>query len=154
MSMIEDSINYVTGGVELVDRLEPLWNKLRLLHSSRSVYFSDDFLSVSYEDRKVSFLDEKKKLFIIIALRRGLDIGYCVASVSGCKGEIESIYVDENNRGLKIGTELMNQSLCWFAQQGTENSELYVAVGNESAFKFYEKFGFYPRAVKLVRKHE
>jgi len=150
--MIKEPINYITGGAELVDRLEPLWNKLRLLHSSCSLYFSDAFLSVSYNDRKVSFLDESKKLFIIIANCEGIDIGYCVASVSSNKGEIESIYVDENYRGLKIGTELMNQSLAWIARHGIESSELYVAVGNERAIKFYEQFDFYPRTIKLVRK--
>ncbi|MBN2879055.1 MAG: GNAT family N-acetyltransferase [Clostridia bacterium] len=152
MTTIKKSINYITGGVELVDRLEPLWNKLRLLHSSCSVYFSDAFLSVSYNDRKVSFLDENKKLFIIIAHCEGIDIGYCAASVSSNKGEIESIYIDEDYRGQKIGTELTKQSLDWIAQNGVENSELYVAVGNERALKFYEQFDFYPRTIKLVRK--
>lgn len=37
----------------------------------------------------------------------------------------------------------------WFEKEEIKEIFLYVCNGNESIYKFYEKFGFYPRKMLL-----
>ena len=46
----------------------------------------------------------------------------------------------------------MTDSLEWINSYEAEDIMIGVAGGNEDAFGFYEKFGFYPRVTKLGRK--
>jgi ribosomal protein S18 acetylase RimI-like enzyme len=68
------------------------------------------------------------------------------------KIEIESLYVLADYRHCGIARELTEKSLNWLIENGCQSIELDVAVGNEEVLPFYEKFGFYPRLYKLVRK--
>ena len=145
-------ITYTTGGKEFIDRIEPLWNKQRIHHSEISTHFSDDYITLAYSQRKQKFIDYGENIYISIASDNNQDIGYCVASIVKDKGEIDSLYVNENYRGYKIGTTLMNEALQWFAENQISKIELIVATGNEDVYKFYQKFGFYPRSTKLIKK--
>lgn len=145
-------IKYITGSLDFIDKIKNMWNKQRIFHSQCSTHFGDDFARLTYNQRKRSFYEDGKQLFIVIAKENDKDIGYCVASIIQNKGEIESIYVNENYRSQKVGSTLMDKSLKWFIENGIEKIEIYVAVGNESAYNFYEQFGFLPRLTKLERK--
>jgi hypothetical protein len=45
----------IDGGIELIDEIAPLWTKLNIHHAAVSPYFSDDFRSTIFENRKVKF---------------------------------------------------------------------------------------------------
>jgi ribosomal protein S18 acetylase RimI-like enzyme len=86
------------------------------------------------------------------AVRKKL-VGYCVAVInSHGSGEIESLYVVDAFRGCGVGTELVDKILSWFDRKKAESTSVNVAIGNESAFRFYRQWGFYPRVTSLVRK--
>ena len=45
--------------------------------------------------------------------------------------------------------EALEQDLAWLEAQAVQDKTVAVAVGNERAFSFYARFGFYPRLVVL-----
>ncbi|MBN2795198.1 MAG: GNAT family N-acetyltransferase [Clostridia bacterium] len=145
-------ISYKKGSYDLIDEVKPLWEKLNSHHRANSKYFKTQFEKSSYEKRKKHFNDARH-LYIQMAYDEDKRIGYVVASVNEMKvGEIESIFLDENYRGQKIGEVLMENALNWIENQSADRIILGVSVGNEQAFSFYEKFGFYPRTTILQRK--
>ena len=83
----------------------------------------------------------------------GQPIGYCITSIDRTlTGEIESIFVDPQCRGQGIGTVLMEKALDWLKVKGAKKNVVFVAVGNEQAYVFYEQFGFFPRRTLLEQK--
>ena len=57
-----------------------------------------------------------------------------------------------NIRDKSIGTELMDRALSWLESHNADTLIVEVAVGNEAAYEFYAKYGFYPRLTTLKRK--
>ena len=77
-------------------------------------------------------------------------VGYCVSSVNEDKtGEIESIFVAKDYRGLGIGASLLKAALAWMDSKGLEKKIVSVGAGNEQSFGFYERFGFRVRKTEL-----
>ena len=71
---------------------------------------------------------------------------YCVSSVGKCEvGEIESIFVVPNYRGLGIGDALTRKALAWMDKEGVEAKNVEVGAGNEDVFGFYAPHGSLPR---------
>ncbi|MDD3306838.1 MAG: GNAT family N-acetyltransferase [Acetobacterium sp.] len=78
------------------------------------------------------------------------NVGYCISRIefSG-DAEMESLYVLENYRGMGLGEKLLSNAIAWMDEMGAHSKTVSVAVGNEKAFSFYERFGFYPRKTLL-----
>lgn len=147
------SIEYIIGSKELLNFVDPLWEKLNSHHLEKSINFKEKFKKFNFKMRK-EVIDKKEEstFFIILAKDNDLDkyIGYCMASVSqNNTGEIESIYVEPEYRGLQIGDTFMRKSLEWIKNNGGNKINIGVAAGNENAFNFYAKFGFYPKVTIL-----
>mgnify|MGYP000956525834 FL=1 len=82
-------------------------------------------------------------------------VGHCISSVDkDYTGEIDSIFVLKGYRGVGIGEQLMQKGLQWMDDMGAEKIVVNVAAGNEQAFGFYEKYGFYPRRTMLEQIKE
>lgn len=62
------------------------------------------------------------------------------------------MYVDEKYRGSNIGDYFMKKSLLWMEQHGVKDIRIGVAAGNEMAFSFYARYGFYPKTTILAQK--
>ncbi len=145
-------IEYKQGGKELLDEIKPLWEKLNEHHTEKSKNFKERFKSFTFEWRIGKLTEnEDRNINVIVVNDKDKDknIGYCLASVLKPYSEIESLYIDPEYRGLKIGEKLMKDSLQWINSYEVEDIMIGVAGGNEDAFGFYEKFGFYPRVTKL-----
>jgi len=67
-------------------------------------------------------------------------------------GEVESLFVDKANRSAGIGTVLVTRGLAWMDSCEVIRKRVSVGNGNESAWAFYRKFGFYPRMAMLEQK--
>jgi|APSaa5957512622_1039677.scaffolds.fasta_scaffold79814_1 diamine N-acetyltransferase len=151
-------IKYITGDQHLLDRIHPLWEKLNQHHQSTSTHFADGFANFSFEIRKVYLLEEAAKgaLQIDIAIDdTGKDVGYCISTaIPRGKGELESIYVENDCRQLGIGRKLVGRAMAWFKKFDLNEIIVEVAYGNEQAFSFYEEFGFYPRKTVLKQKRQ
>ncbi len=146
------NIEYKQGGKELLDEIKLLWEKLNEHHTEKSKNFKERFQSFTFEWRIGKLTEnEDRNINVILVRDKELkrNIGYCLASVLESYGEIESLYIDPVYRGLNIGEKLMTESLEWINSYEVEDIMIGVAGGNEDAFGFYEKFGFYPRVTKL-----
>lgn len=148
-----DNIKYIYGGMELLEFVKPMWNKLNNYHKDNSINFKSHFESLSFE-RKLKRLEADSNLEIMVILVKDLykDIylGYSISTVTKDKvGEIDSIYVDKDYRKYGIGKRLMNESIAWLNSKDVNKKILYVANGNENVFDFYGKCGFYPKMILL-----
>lgn len=138
-----------------IDKIKPLWEKLKNHHLERATVFKKDFEKMTFAERIRKLSSGKKEIRIIIALDGNTSqiVGYCISSISKEDfGEVDSLYIDEKFRRFGIGKELMSRSLEWFNENGLKDIIISVALGNEEALPFYEKFGFAPRTYILKRK--
>jgi len=154
--MIE--IKYIYGGIELLDDIKPLWYKLNEVHANTSEFFSDFFHKWSYDSRKSDLLEKLKsaKLRVDAAVLNDKSdmVGYCVSTIDKDNGEIDSIYIDEQYRSRGIGHKLMKSALSWMDNNGVKSKTVIVTYGNNSVYKFYEQFNFFPAAVEFEQKNE
>lgn len=147
-------IEYVVGGVELVEAVGPLWELLNKHHQAKSIYFKEKFTQFNYDMRKKVFEKQDKPRLIILAQNEKKEnIGYIVASIGNEKdAEVESLFVAEKYRGQGIADTLMKKSLNWFEENQAKKMIIGVGFGNEEVFDFYQKYGFYPKVTILERR--
>ena len=139
---------YLELGPESIDLIKPLWEQLNQHHLIRSPDFRQHYEQMTFEARKTDLL-KKERLCIILALSDRARIGYCVCTIAGETGEIDSIFVEDTYRRSGIGEQLMNRALAWLKAGGAKKKIVGVAAGNETAIPFYESFGFLPRMTVL-----
>lgn len=151
-----DTITYITGSVELLPEIKPLWKCLNEHHAKVSPYFSEDFQAFTFEQR-IRSLNKKYEggqLRIDIAIHQKIPIGYLISTINKEKdGEIESVFIQESFRGEAIGNELMKRALKWLDSEKVETKVVNVAVGNEAVYPFYARFGFFPRVTTLRQQN-
>jgi ribosomal protein S18 acetylase RimI-like enzyme len=148
---MNNKITYLTGDETLIDHIEELWTELNQVHFEKSLDFKHHYKNLTFCKRKKLLLSriDEGELFITIACDGGRKIGYCIASLAGNAGEIDSIYVKPDYRKLHIGSTLLEKSLDWFNSLNATTATIKVAVGNEEAFDFYSRYGFEPIFTEL-----
>lgn len=151
-----DNIDFEYGSFNILTRIKPLWTKLNEHHYENSKNESERFKKFTFEHRMEIFRKKgtERDFLVIIAIdvRTGEDVGYCVSCVGGDEGEIESLFVLEEYRGKSIGDAFMEKSIEWLKKRGGVKISIKVAEGNENAFGFYEKYGFYLSSYNLRRR--
>lgn len=156
-------IELVEGGAELLDRIEPLWNKLNALHVEKSTYFRETFSNTSFSQRKQAFQVKSlagKLLVILAKIQDEEAVGYCVCSLNDAHsvmrprkmGEIDSMFVLAAHRRRGLGRMLLKRAMDWFDEHGADDVIAFVGVGNEEVLDFYKSFGLLPLAIRLERK--
>ena len=148
------TIIYRSGDESLLADIQALWEALNQHHRDAAVNFKSHYENFIFEMRKKNLLLKAKngQMRIEIAVDQGTaqNVGYCISRVefSG-DAEMESLYVLETYRGLGLGEKLLSNAIAWMDEMGSHTKTMSVAVGNEKAFSFYERFGFYPRKTML-----
>lgn len=148
------TIIYRSGDESLLDEIQELWEALNQHHRDAAVNFKTHYDKFTFEMRKIKLLQKAKngqmRIEIAIDQETARNVGYCISQIE-CSGdaEMESLYVLENYRGLGLGEKLLSNALAWMDEMGAHTKTVTVAVGNEKAFSFYERFGFYPRKTVL-----
>jgi ribosomal protein S18 acetylase RimI-like enzyme len=66
----------------------------------------------------------------------------------GLSCEVDSLIVAEARRGEKIGTLLMEAAAEVGRSRGAKGIRAQVLIGNDDAFRFYEKIGFAPNSIR------
>jgi ribosomal protein S18 acetylase RimI-like enzyme len=154
---LHDDFSLLTGGAELLDRIEPLWSQLRQHHADLSPLWSAALLATSFAQRRVELVGKGARglLVSVAASRGGQDIGYCVSTLAAdTTGEVDSLYVIPSHRGRGVGHALMSTALDWFAGQSVQSIVVEVIGGNDAAQRFYARYGFLPRTLRMVRPPE
>lgn len=150
-------VAYRSTGFSEIDIIRPLWEQLNRHHHGRSEHFRSWYERMNFEERKAHFgyLAESGQIRLDLALDRptGKCVGYCVSSLSCEKaGEIESLFVESGYRSEGVGTTLVTRALGWMDSSGAVRKRVSVGNGNEDAWPFYRKFGFFPRLTVLEQK--
>lgn len=156
----DNELEFIEGNEELLDLIGPLWDKLNHHHVSVSTYFSNQFAKFSFQKRRKGIKPGEDGKLIRIDLVRVVTenklVGYCFSSVVkghyGITGEIESLYIEPEYRGIGIGSRFMHSAMDWMDQQGIDRKMVVVATGNEEVYEFYRRFGFYPKSTRLEQK--
>ncbi|OPY28955.1 MAG: putative acetyltransferase [Methanocella sp. PtaU1.Bin125] len=146
-------VMYLELGADYLDMIRPLWEGLNEHHLVRSPNFRQHYEQMTFEVRKRDLL-KKPQLRVILAAEEGRPIGYCVCTIDGETGEIDSIFVEEAYRRSGIGEELMRRAIAWLDAGNARKKIVAVAAGNEAAIPFYESFGFLPRMTVLQMSEE
>jgi ribosomal protein S18 acetylase RimI-like enzyme len=141
-------VTYLEMGPESLELIRPLWEKLNEHHLVRSPNFRYHYEQMTFDARKADLL-KKEQLRVILAIAGRAPVGYCVCTIAGDTGEIDSIFVDDQYRRSGIGEQLMYKGLAWLKAGKVKKTIVAVAAGNETAIPFYESFGFMPRMTVL-----
>jgi diamine N-acetyltransferase len=94
-------------------------------------------------------LNKRERIIAYVAQDNDRHVGYCMATVDGFNGEIDSLFVEAGYRGRGVGEELMSLALKWLEEQKCEAMKVSIAEGNKSALDFYRRFGFAERLVVM-----
>jgi ribosomal protein S18 acetylase RimI-like enzyme len=128
-----------------------LWEELNSLHERVSNNFKQNFSNFSFEKRINAFKD-RYSFVVFVAKENNYLIGYCIASVKGSDGEIDSIFIDASHRRMGMGEKLMASAVAWLNERNVDNIHVYIAKGNESVLGFYEKLDFLHRFTVMEKK--
>lgn len=148
-----NNFEFINGSKELLNLVQPLWEKLNKHHEINSNYFSDKFKNLKFEVRKNNLVKDSNleiKIDLIKDMEKGLYVGYCISTINKeLMGEIESLFVEKEYRKYGLGDKLMNNAIEWLNSKGAKTKRICVAEGNENILEFYKKHGFYKRRVVL-----
>ncbi len=151
------TVDFIRGGAEILDEVEPLWRKLNKHHQGKSTYFAEHFARFTFAERRQDLEHKAEVGALLVEIARdretGDHAGYCVSSVDGeGVGEIDSLFVEADYRGRGVGDLLISRALAWLEERGARDTKIVVAYGNEEVLAFYARYGFYPRTYVLRRR--
>lgn len=136
-----------------IEVIKNLWEKNRLYHEESSEYFKDSYRFISFDQRIHAFnVFNENTMKITVAKRNDAYIGYCISTIVEGKGEIESLHVDEVNRGNGVGKKLVSKHMEWMKEKNCKAIGVTVSQENESTIEFYKKLGFYPNTIYMQLK--
>ena len=141
-----------SGGIELIDSVGPLWERLKAHHLEIDTVYPDSIRKADFEKRKEELMQRDHHL-VELAIPAGSDlaVGYCLTSVNERNvGELDSIFVDEPFRGCGIGKRLVRQSLEWMDAMNVGAKKVYVLEVNQEAVELYKEFGFKVRLLEML----
>lgn len=153
-----NDFEFISGGKELLDFVQPLWEELNVHHEINSNNFSDKFRSLTFKIRRNKFIIDnnlKIKIDLIKVKQKDIYIGYCISTINNeLTGEIESLFVEKEYRKFCLGDSLMKRALGWLDGNNVKTKIIGVAEGNENVLDFYRKYGFYKRRIILEQIQE
>jgi len=112
-----NGFEFINGGRELLDLVQPLWEKLNQHHESNANYFSDKFIKLEYEVRKSKFSRTENleiKVDLIKDKEKAVYVGYCISTINKeLIGEIDSLFIEKEYRKYGLGDKL----IIWILQK-------------------------------------
>jgi len=154
---LRDDFSLLSGGAELLDRVEPLWSHLRRHHAELAPQWGASLLAGSFDGRRKALINKAARgILVTIAIAPDQqDIGYCVSTIaSDATGEVDSLYVVPSHRSRGIGHALMSAAMDWFQKHSIQSIHIDVIAGNDDAQRFYARYGFLPRTVRMIRPRQ
>lgn len=141
------NICLVEKNITEIELIKPLWEKLNSIHLDKSVNFKSKYEKFTFDKRMESIYKKAQngiiKIDMLLDSETGNYIGYCISSIEKNLGEIESIFIENQYRGFKLGAKLMRSALNWFQLNSVTDIEINVVYANDEALPFYERYGFH-----------
>ncbi|GKX65598.1 GNAT family N-acetyltransferase [Inconstantimicrobium mannanitabidum] len=147
------NISIVEKDITEIDIIRSLWEKLNVMHKDKTQYFKRRFENFTFDQRFVSINAQGNYKFdVILDNDNNKYVGYCLSSIDGASGEVQSIYIEKEYRKYGLGGKLMGRALSWFEENEIANIAIGVIYGNEEALPFYARYGFMPLSYNLKRQ--
>lgn len=141
------NICIVEKSIKEIQLIKPLWEQLNSLHFDKSTYFKSKYEKFTFDKRMEVIYEKSQKGVIRLDMLWDSEtksyIGYCLSSINGDLGEIESIYIENQYRKFGLGGKIMESALNWFELNRITNIQIGVVYSNDEALPFYERYGFY-----------
>lgn len=147
-----------TKDMEGVNKL--LRQVLMIHHNGRPDIFNPDVKKYTDNELKEIFSDDEKPVFVAVDTDENV-IGYAFCMFlqqknSNILTDIKTLYidglcVDEEKRGMHIGSKLYEYVINYAKQSGCYNVTLNAWSCNESAIRFYEKCGMVPQKIGMEK---
>ena len=144
-----------------IPRLSELLGQVNLVHhNGRPDIFKPDVKKYTDNELKEIFSDDEKPVFVAVDTDENV-IGYAFCMFlqqknSNILTDIKTLYiddlcVDEEKRGMHIGSKLYEYVINYAKQSGCYNVTLNAWSCNESAIRFYEKCGMVPQKIGMEK---
>jgi len=82
----------------------------------------------------------KKSKYICVAKCKDKVVGFCLVSKKEKFNELDVLYVLPEYQRMGIGKKLLDRAIGWLGEK--KEGKLKVALYNDNAVSFYEKYGF------------
>ena len=136
-----------------VNIIKSLWEENRVYHEKISEYFPQIYMNIDFYKRIKEFsIFSADEIKITVAKNNDRYIGYCISSVLKERGEVQSLYVSESERGSGIGKELILRHLEWMKNMKCTVIGVNVSQENQLAINFYKKLGFFPNTLYMQQQ--
>jgi ribosomal protein S18 acetylase RimI-like enzyme len=142
--------------------LEPLWGALRDYQGALAGVPPLQGAAISWEVERATYIEafHHPDAFVVIAMDEpGEVVGYAFVKVrngpdemwaTGDRiGDLETLSVYPGRRGGGIGSLIMDTVLAELSACGIADFQLGVLAANESAIRFYRRYGLTPRLITL-----
>lgn len=100
---------------------------------------------------------ELGRLFVVRVAGEVAAMANALITISTAEGGrvllLEDVIVRDRHRGLGLGRRLVTHVLDWAAKEGMSRVTLLADRDNAPALAFYERLGFQPSAMRVLRKH-
>lgn len=141
-----------------MEKIKDLLNQvLAVHHNGRPDLFKEK--SRKYKDSELEELIKDDTRPIFVAEKEGGVIGYAFCMIKTIENDnilhsiktfyIDDLCIDENARGLHVGTEIYEYVKKYAKEIGCYNLTLNVWECNKNARKFYEKQGLVPQKTMM-----
>lgn len=148
-------LTFRQGGAEQFGIIEPLWKELNEHHARLASHNQEHYRALTFGQRR-SMIEKQavpgKIMIETVSLPEPKIAAYCISLVDhNGRGELASIFVAEDLRSRGIGQQMVEHALAWMEQNGSKDIIVTVLPENDSALRFYQRFGFFSRLVLMLR---
>jgi ribosomal protein S18 acetylase RimI-like enzyme len=151
----ETTIRYARDAEEL-GVLEPLWNALQEHHAEVLPALGGRTrprpLAEAWNRRRAKYEGwlEDPESFFVVAEDGQKPVGYAFVTIgpgyagwtTGRLAELETLSVLPQQRGARIGSQLLEATWSKLAERGVEEMTITTALTNVDSHRFYERHGF------------
>ena len=134
-----------------IRRINELLLQVQKVHSDiRPDLFK--YIGTKYNDSELEGIIKNSETPVFVYESDNKVVGYVFCIVTNYHNDtsfcdhktiyIDDLCVDEDTRGMHIGTKLYNHVIDFARKSGCYNVTLNVWAGNDGAIKFYERIGF------------
>jgi ribosomal protein S18 acetylase RimI-like enzyme len=156
-------VKVVRAGTERIPDLEPLWEALELHHAELPEVPPVRPVAESWERRRHQYrewLEDGSGRLFVAEDDGGRAVGYLMLTIGGKPAtwdvgeraaEVETMSVLPDARSRGVGAALMDAALSHAEDEGVRAIGVGVVHSNDAGIRFYDRAGFKPFYVQLLR---
>ena len=120
----------------------PIFRKATELEIEEIAKIEAKVFTDAWSQKSIFETYQQAQALVAVAIEEKNVVGYCILYIALDEGEIARIAVEPEWRKQGVGQGLLDYICDWCKQHEVERLLLDVREGNDSARRFYEKYGF------------